>query len=211
MARGIRVLFAGLALAAIGLTASTVPAFACSTYGRTFDDVVATSTLIVEADVTGVSSGGRIRLSAREVFFGSMPNGGLVGTVPVLQNSECSARVRLEVGDHVVLAFVDPGTAYGAETVVWWVERDGTIERTSIVEDTDTTTIATVRAALRARLPDTSTTPEIVAPVANRPEAWPGAPLALVVLVAFVMRLWPVTPDRRRSAQGSDPGRQPLD
>jgi hypothetical protein len=150
---------------------------------------VQTSTLIVEADVTGVVSGGGYRLQAREIFAGSMPAGGVVGTVPSLPESECTALVNLEPGDHVVLGFMDPTTALGAATVVWWVEADGTIERTSIVDDTDTTTVAAVREALRSRLPDTGTTTSVDAPAPGPPGSWPAVPLAFVFIVAFAIRL----------------------
>lgn len=152
-----RSLLTAVILGAVGSIAVASPAAACSVEGWSVRDAARKAAFIAEATVTRVEPDG-IGLQVHRVLKGRA--GGtttVVGTAPdPIPNSSCSGRINVEVGDHVVFALADPATALGIESAIWWIEPDGSIERTSLATG-GPRTVERLVSALRVAVPDTST------------------------------------------------------
>ncbi len=165
---------------------SPLSAVACQVEGWTVEDAAKRAELIVEANVVRVLHPG-YELRVREVFKGTARGSTLrIGRRQAPEAGDCGGRIDLDVGDHVVLALADPATALAAETAVWWVEKDGSIDRANLFPNDRPTTIRAVRAAFRATLPDTAT----AATTVDRPSAPPVIPWAAgaIVLLSIALR-----------------------
>lgn len=173
-----RRLLAALVVGALATMLAVAPAAACSLEGWSLRDAARTAELIVDATVTRSTADG-IGLRVHRVVKGRVSGTTIVvGSAPDPHpNTSCSGRVNVEFGDHVVIAFVEPSTALGIASAVWWIEPDGSIERTSLVVG-GPSTLTSLLSTLQAAVPDTST--DVV--VAQDPVSFrPGLAVALIL------------------------------
>ncbi len=174
-------------LSAMFSLAGPLAAVACQVEGWTVADAADRAQLIVEADVVRVLDPGYV-LRVREVFKGTALGSSLrIGQHQTRNTGDCGGRINLDVGDHVVLALADSKTALAVETAVWWVNKDGSVDRANLFPNGKPTTIRAIRAALRATLPDTAT-------VGHAIDRRPALPLVqwaagAIALLAIMLRL----------------------
>ncbi|HEX5591001.1 MAG TPA: hypothetical protein VFX65_11985 [Candidatus Limnocylindrales bacterium] len=151
-----------IGLAFVALLGVPSLAYACSATAWPVSEITTRAELVVEADVTSLISTGGYALDVRRVFKGDLESAHIqIGTVQVDGGGECSGRLSLDVGDRLLLALAHPDTALAIESAVWWIEADGSVERsTGLVANSGPTTYGEVLRALGLPLPDTATARE---------------------------------------------------
>lgn len=174
-------LFGIVALAAWGGLAS--PVAACSVTGWSVREAGMNAVSIIEAEVLRTYEGGGYEVAVRQVIKGDVPGKTIaIGREATTREGiECGGQLDLAVSDHVILASVRLDELLAIETAAWWVERDGTVDRTNLVPNDRPTTRAAVLRALRLAAPDTSTAPSVPAASGD------STPLWIVGIVASIL------------------------